>query len=392
MHVVASINPLVGGPAQTVPGLARALGEAGVQTVLATLDYPASGPQPDPEAYALESQSAGMLTRALRGWNPGFQRRLGRIAADGVSVVHGHGLWMFPNLYARQVAVAHAIPLVISPRGMLEGWALNRSALRKAFAWRLFERENLRRAALFHATSEREADSIRAAGFRQPIACIPNGVPLPGLGGVPGRALLEGRYPDLRGKRWMLFMSRLHPVKGLPQLLQAWKSLEPSHPGWQLLIAGSALDGYGAEMRRLSIEAGLERRTTFSGMLSGADKACALGNSELFVLPTHSENFGVAVAEALSYGIPAVTTRAAPWPALDTNRCGWWIEAGAEPLRLALAAALEISAEDLRAMGARGRQLVASRYAWARVAEDMKAAYQYLLGRGNRPGCVWSGA
>lgn len=391
LHVVASVNPQTGGPARTVPELAHALGKAGVESVLATLDYEALGPQPAPDAYSLVSLPAGVLTRALRGWSPAFQRTLARLACEGVALVHNHGLWMFPNLYARQAAVRAKVPLIISPRGMLEGWALSRSAGRKALARRLFEGGNLEHAAMFHATSTQEAESIRTAGFRQPIACIPNGVDLCAAVGAAGRSILEDRHPELRGKRWILFMSRLHPVKGLPQLLRAWAAIERTHPDWHLLIAGESLDDYATQMRRLASELCLKGRTTFAGMLSGETKACALGHAEFFVLPTQSESFGVAIAEALACGLPVITTKAAPWAEIDSHRCGWWIERGEAPLRTALGAALRISVVERQAMGARSRNLAISRYARQNIGEEMKAAYHWLLGGGEPPACIRSG-
>jgi len=388
LHVVASVNPQTGGPARTVPALAGALGEAGIESVLATLNYAALGPQPPPDAYSFVSLPAGPLTRALRGWNPAFQRTLARIARDGVSVIHGHGLWMFPNLYARQAAVSAGVPLVISPRGMLEGWALLRSAGRKALAWRLFERSNLECAAMFHATSTQEAESIRAAGFRQPIACVPNGVALSADTETAARSILEDRHPELRGKRWLLFMSRLHPAKGVPQLLRVWSAMLGAHPDWHLLVAGDSLDDYAARMRSLADEAGIAPRTTFTSMLSGAQKSCALSHAELFVLPTHSENFGVVIAEALAHGTPVVTTRAAPWKVLTERNCGWWIEGSDEALRETLERALSLAPAMLHEMGLRGRALISERYAWARIAHDMKAAYLWICRAGPRPDCV----
>jgi glycosyltransferase involved in cell wall biosynthesis len=122
--------------------------------------------------------------------------------------------------------------------------------------------------------------------------------------------------------------------------------------------------------------------------LSGSNKECALANADLFVLPTHSENFGIAIAEALAYGVPAVTTKGAPWDDLQTHECGWWIDIGEESLSAALAEAMRRSPSDRKAMGCRGRNLMQQKYSWVRVGQEMKAVYLWLCGKGPQPPCV----
>lgn len=386
LQVVPSINRETGGPAETVPRLAGSLAVLGAESILASLDYRAMGPETRVAGVTFASMPAGIPARLFRGWSPAFARHLLRLAANA-DLVHSHGLWMWPNVYARRAAARTDRPLVVSPRGMLLPWALERSAWRKALAWRLAERTNLEHARLFHATSAEEAEAIRGLGLRQPIACIPNGVDA-FSGTPPGRSLLEARHPALRGRRWCLFLSRLHPKKGLPWLLHAWAELRRWWPEWHLLIAGDAMDGYGAAMQAHARALGLEGAATFSGRLDGDAKACALGHTELFVLPTYSENFGLAIAEALAFGVPVITTRAAPWSEVANRGCGWWIDPGEAPLVQAMREALSMSSERLRDMGARGRELVATQYAWPSVAAAMMATYRWTLEGGARPACV----
>jgi len=388
VHVVASINRDVGGPSVTVPRLASALAALDTDATLATLDYDSHGPQPAVPGVRLLSRPAGRMARALRGWDPHFATAISDLVHGDANIVHGHGLWMFPNLYARRAAVSSGIPLVISPRGMLDEWSLRRSRWRKLAAWTLFERRNLKSAQLFHATSTAEALSIAGVGFGQPIAVIPNGVDIPDSSRLPGRQVLERRYPGLGGKQWLLFMSRLHPKKGIAELLRAWRNLAPRFLDWQLVIAGPDLDGHGARMRTLAVELGLSERITFTGMVSGDDKASALANAGVMVLPTHAENFGIVVAEALAHGTPVITTRAAPWQGLQEAGCGWWIEDQEEALQETLGEAMRVSPGERSAMGARGRALVESRYSWDRVGREMLAAYNWISGRGQRPDCV----
>ncbi len=388
-QVVASINCNVGGPSVTVPRLAQALADYDVESLLATLDYPEHGPQTTTRTVSVLSVTADARTRRLRGWSPTLRQELTKLTDKGLDVIHSHGLWMFPNLYARQAATRRGLPLVISPRGMVEEWSLRRGRLKKFFVWSLFERNNLAAAKLFHATSESEAASLRALGFGQPIAVIPNGIDVPDLTVTPERSILESKFPELAGKSWLLFLSRLHEKKGVTHLLQAWSELSSRFPEWHLALAGPDLDGHGETLRRQAAALHINSRVTFTGMLTGVDKHCALGNADLFVLPTHSENFGLVIAEALAHKCPVITTKGAPWRDLQTHRCGWWIDDDVRALRATLCEAMSAPVGARRAMGRAGRQLIEGKYSWNHIGEKMRAAYLWLCGRGERPEYVW---
>ena len=386
-QVVANINRDIGGPAVTVPRLASSLADQGVECRLVTLDYSNLGPQTSAQGVELLSLPAGWWTKRMRGWSPPLRSRLLSQAAS-TDLIHNHGVWMFPNLYARQAASCANIPLVLSPRGMLQEWSLGRSRMKKFVAWHLWERENLAAARLFHATSEAEATSLRKIGLRQPIAIIPNGVDIPDPTTFPSRRILEQKHPQLVGRRWVLFLSRIHPKKGVSELIAAWCDVERQFPGWHLILAGPDLDGYGAIARHKVAALAINQRVTFTGMLAEREKEAALANAEIFVLPTHSENFGIAVAEALAYGIPVITTKNAPWPELESRHCGWWIDLDHTALTRSIEDALRSSRDDLREMGRRGRALMSEKFSWNRVAEQMKHSYQWLLGRADKPDCV----
>ena len=386
-QVVANINRNVGGPAVTVPRLSEALTREGVPCALLTLNYEKLGPQTEGTGYDLTSVAGNYFTRLMRGWSPSLNRRL-KEQSSRANIIHNHGLWMFPNLYARQAAIGGRIPLVISPRGMLEEWSLGRSRIKKLMAWSLFERANLRSAALFHATSEMEARSLRKLGLHQPIAVIPNGVEIPDREANPDRESLERKHPELAGKRWLLFLSRIHPKKGVSELLRVWRKLEPDFSQWHLIVAGPDLDGYQSRIRREVFDSKIANRVTFAGMLSGSERKAAFANADIFVLPTHSENFGIAIAEALAFGLPVITTKGAPWKELIAHECGWWIDLGDADLMQSLKGALCLPKAELAAMGERGRALMARKYSWRQVAGQMKQSYEWLLSRNDMPDCI----
>ncbi|MDK2971319.1 MAG: hypothetical protein PWP23_1074 [Candidatus Sumerlaeota bacterium] len=387
LHVVASINRLTGGPAVSVPELASALRRQEVAPVILALDLPGQGPAANPPGVPIHLVAPGAFS--LRGFSPALCRAMRPLCTRPVRLVHNHGLWMGPNVEARRLAGKRRVPLVISPRGMVEQWSLGHHGARKRLAWLLYEKSNFTHAAAFHATSAGEARSIRRLGFRQPIAVIPNGVRLPDVGAQSDRRLLEKRFPALAGKRVVLFLSRLHPKKGVAELLAVWSRLAEAHSSWHLLVAGTGAREFGERLESQAaplIDAG---RVTFAGHLDGAAKVAALEHAELFVLPSYSENFGMAVAEALAHGLPCIVTTATPWSSVAESGAGWCIETGEAPLEEALQEALREPGESLHERGARGRDLVAREYGWDAAAREMAMFYRWILGEGPEPSSLW---
>jgi glycosyltransferase involved in cell wall biosynthesis len=275
------------------------------------------------------------------------------------------------------VAAEKACPLVISPHGTLTPWALGRSHhLKRLIAWNGQQRA-LNSAACFHVTAASELEDLRNLGYRQPVAVIPNGVDLPPS--IPIREARDGLQ--------ILFLSRLHPKKGLDLLLKVWQDVEARHPRSELVVAGPDEAGYGTAMQKLAQDLGL-RSVRFVGPLIGSAKQRAFSDADLYVLPTHSENFGLTVAEALAAGTPAITTTGAPWSGLVTQRCGWWIERGERELALALEQAHLAGPAELTEMGQRGRAWVAADFAWSEIARKMRHLYQWLEGSAEMPDFV----
>ncbi|HHJ20510.1 MAG TPA: glycosyltransferase [Gammaproteobacteria bacterium] len=294
-----------------------------------------------------------------------------------VQVMHNHSLWMLPNLYPALAARRTSCKLVVSPHGTMSARALRESRwLKKLVRPFLFD-PVLRAATAFHATSEQEYKDIRRHGLHQPVAILPNGVEFPQL-----PSCMIGH------KKKLLFLGRIHPIKGVNTLLRAWHRLEERYLDWRLEIAGPDNRGYLREMKQLATELGLER-CRFVGPLYSDDKLKAYQEAALYVLPTHSENFGMTVAEALAAGTPAIVTKGAPWQGLERENCGWWIDIGVEPLVTALDEALSLSPERLAQMGRNGREWMKRDFSWEKNARDMVVFYEWLIQGGDKPGFVY---
>jgi glycosyltransferase involved in cell wall biosynthesis len=268
--------------------------------------------------------------------------------------------------------------LAMSPHGMLEPWALEWSRAKKRAFGAAFQSRVLDRVDIFHATSQQEADSIRAAGFSAPIAVVPIGIDMPDV---------VQHAKDPTESKVALYLGRIHPVKNLPALIEAWDAVARDHPNWTLIIGGPGDAAYLAEIDQLISQTD---RARFQGPAFGDKKSELLSAADLFILPSHSENFGVVVAEALAHGVPVVATTGTPWQGLETHGCGWWIDPSSEGIASALDEAMREKDEALTTMGKAGRTWMQTDFTWDAVARNTIDAYRWVRSGGEAPRFVAS--
>jgi glycosyltransferase involved in cell wall biosynthesis len=369
VHVVPHIDQEAAGPSYSVPRLCQSLAAGGHDVELSCLaargDIPGVVLDVHPQwpvlgRFAISFSLASVL----------------RSKALSVDIVHNHSLWSMVNVAAGWVVPGRNAKLVTSPRGTLSPWALGRTKWLKRVLWPL-QRRVLARADLLHATSDVEYAEIRAQGFCAPVAVVPNGIDLP--------LLSAAKAPD--DKQTLLFLSRIHPQKGIDRLLHAWVELQFQHPEWRLVIAGTGDQEHVRDVKALAQSLKLQR-VEFPGPLYGPAKSQAYLDADLFVLPTHSENFGMVVAEALAHACPVVVSRGAPWSALESEGCGWWVLNDAATLTQALDTAMCLPIEQRKIMGSAGRAWMERDFSWASVAARMEAAYKWALDSSDRPAWV----
>lgn len=295
--------------------------------------------------------------------------------SQGCEIYHLHGLWS-PVLHrAARTAAGQGVPYVVSTRGMLAGWAIGHKALKKKVAWRLYQRNDLQAAACLLASSRFEQQDVERLVPGKNVEIIPNG-----CSGPPDGFVSRDALPGGNGARWALALGRLHPVKGYAELIDAWAAVKPA--GWKLAIAGPDEDGYRSVLERRISQHGLGGEVRLLGAVDDGEKWSLFGQCELYLAPSRTENFGMAIAEALLAGRPVITTKGTPWQELVEHSCGWWIELGAGPLEAALAEATGSTADELAAMGDRGRRLVREKYTWRQVAARTIDVYKRYLGQG----------
>ena len=383
LHIIAGL-PCAGGMSELVPLLALEQYRLGNEVTVATVGRIGA-------ATALQAELAGVHVVRYRSCWPHslyysleMHRKLGTWVMNA-DLVHVHGCWTFPVWWACHCALKHHKPYVRSPHGCLDLERLKISAWKKRLAGWFFDRRYFAQAAVIHATAASEVEGIRnyltcesalvektedgrprtedsicaTDELAYPrIVVLPNGVDAKAFNGHPDQAELERRWPECRDKHIVLFLSRLHPIKGIDLLVSAWacvlnqqlvigrgvsavggdrknedggqrtesggKSLSLiSHPAafhnWHLMIAGPDESGCQASTKKVLCDEGIASRVTFCGPLYGEDKYGVMATASLFVLPTRNENFGIVVAEALACGVPVITTKGAPWSELLGN-------------------------------------------------------------------------
>lgn len=377
-HTIFSLRPELGGPSISAPALSIAIAAQGGDVDMAVWEE-----RGENRPLGMENGIA-MSDLGPHVWvNGGMGRRKLRdhVVRNNVEIIHDHSLWRRYHLGVALAARQTGRPLVLSPRGTMLPWCLQHKRLKKKLGMMAYQRRILEEVALFHVTSEEEAESVRSAGLRQPMALIPNGTILPDLDSPPAPNGMA-----LNGERTALFLSRIHPKKGLLMLIEAWSRLRPL--GWKLRIVGPDENDYRNEIAAAIEREGLSDVVAMHGAVDHNEKWILYRAADLFVLPTHSENFGIVVSEALASGTPVVTTKGAPWAELETRRCGWWTDVSVDGLAHALQEATSLPKEELRIMGERGRRLIEERYSWQAIGRDMLAAYAWLLSKREKPDTV----
>lgn len=312
--------------------------------------------------------------------NPSLLNDLVRCRLD---MLHVHGIWNFASLAAFTWRIRTGRPLVISPHGMLDPGALAFSPNKKRAVAALYERRNLQHASLIHALNVSEAASIRAFGIDTPIAIIPNGLTIPNI------AVTRRRKWEPQTRRTLLFLARIHPKKGIMELIEAWRIMLDTAPDiaakWCLNLVGWDDGGFLEAARARVVELGLSEHITLPGSLFGEDKITAFAESHAFILPSRSEGLPMAILEAWAHGLPVLMTDACNLPRGFEAGAAFRIEVEPRQLAAGLTEHLRRDDAELRAVGAAGRVLVENEYSLEQVCKDYAAMYLWLVDGGPAP-------
>ena len=387
-HVTASVSTLGGGIPEALSALASA--QVSLSLEVNAIGHLDAGTKiPKWTGHQLSAVPAKALPQMT--WAPKMRKAL---IEQSPSLIHTHGLWTQASITAYRFATSHRIPYLVSPHGMLDEWALNRSRLKKRVAARLFENRHLNNAACLHALCHSEAQSFRNYGIKGPVAVIPNGVDLP-------EEIADSHFRDSR--KTLLFLGRIHQKKGLANAVQAFAKAGVAKD-WQFVIAGWDQNQHLHELKQLCSEQKISTReipldqfladedvagdVLFVGPAFNEQKSQLLRRADAFILPSFSEGMPMSVLEAWSYRLPVIMTRHCNLP--EGFDAGAAVETGTDVKEITKALLEFFSrGKDAQAeMGLSGRQLVEKHFTWTKIAADMIEVYKWILGEETRPGCL----
>lgn len=379
LHVAPSLSSEWGGSTKVVVELTEALAEKGV----------------DVSIFAPSENNKGVCITNLKGvdvrlFPKGFLSKfwtsysspLAKALMKEVPIfdlVHIHEIWHHPHFTVYKAAKRFKRPFVVTIHGTLEPWCLNHKRFKKKIFSILIERMILREASGIHAITEEEVKNISNFVDNKNVFLIPNGINLEEFESLPSKKDFESLYPQLKGKRIILFLGRIHPKKGLDILAKALGTIVKKRDDIQLVIAGPDNDGFKNHIVEILKADNAIGNTTFTGMLTGNKKLAALSRADIFVLSSYSEGFSISILEAMACGLPVVITKQCNFPEVEEVGAGKVIDADVDHLSEALIELLD-NPELCKEMGNRGKRLVIEKYTWHKVADQMITAYKEILG------------
>lgn len=381
LHVISSVAPRYGGPSKAVLEMCRELVRRGEHAEIYTtnvdvdryLDVPLERPvEVDgvPITYfPVDVLNLYKISRPLAGAL--------RSSIPDFDIVHVHSLYQFPATVAAFYCRRYGVPYIVRPHGTLDPFLYRRHRMRKWLYETLWERRNLAAAAAVHFTAEEEMELAGSLGLRFRGVVVPLGVDLEERPGPTCR--LSQYWPETAGKKVILFLGRINFKKGLDILARAFGEIVRKRDDVHLLLAGPDSEGYGSQVCHWLKEEGVLHKTTFSGMLSGDRKGAALAESAMFVLPSYTENFGIAVVEAMAAGLPVViSSKVNIWRDVLQGGAGMVVDPQAHPTAEAMNLLLDDPATAAR-MGERGRRLARKHFSWDAAGARLADLYRQIV-------------
>lgn len=379
VHLVSNLDRSFGGPAISVPELGVELERLGIEVTLMSVTLKGDVKNEVIERAGLHHVCIRGLGRGPLYIAPEFQRKLAQLVRPD-SVIHLHSMWPSVAYYALQVIRKTNVPLVLAPRSNLYDQSLARHRFRKWLLQALYINQLFGRVSCWHATEPDEVSAIEKVDTKHPIALVPNGIRVDEARCEVSRAEAKLALNWCMNSRVLLFLSRIHPRKGLIELVRSFMRHEGYRHNWVLSIVGPIQDREYFNQVSIAASDHWGKGVRYEGEVYGKNKWLVYRAAELFALPSKFENFGISIGEALASGIPVLTTKSCPWPQIKEHDAGWWIEDTPAALDVAMGQILFATEEELAKKGERSVGLVQS-MSWRDRARDMSDIYRWLLNR-----------
>lgn len=360
IHYIPSIDRIAGGTSTYMQVLGKELGKLAEVHIIT---HASENPLPIDNCKI----------HYVSGYNPlkgSFKIEVNKLLdALNPDLVHVNCCWMPACSLVQKMAQKRNIKVVLTPHGMLEPWIIKRHYwTRKVPALLLFQKAAVKKADCLQATAESEKQNLLKLGYNSNIKIVKLGIDAESI----------DMKTSWKKTKQLLFLSRVHVKKGINYLIEAADILRDELQGYKIVVAGEGDADYVATLKQQIADKGLQDIIQLIGGIYGDKKWELFQTSDFFVLPTHSENFGLAIAESLASGTPVITTVGTPWNDLNSSNAGAWIEIGTQPLVETLRRFLSLSDEELETMGKNGRKLIETKYSAKVMAEEMMEVYQSL--------------
>ncbi|MGG6263579.1 glycosyltransferase [Leptolyngbya sp. AN03gr2] len=392
LHVIPSLSPSMGGPPQVAMNLVWALQQLGVEAEIMTTNHDGATeldvPVNQRVNYRFREDGATVPVWFMPFKRPALKEFLFSPAATSwlwqhipnYDVLDNHYLFCYAPTCAAAIARWYHVPYTVRTMGQLTPWALAQRRVKKQVYSALIERHNLDRAAAIHCTASSEVEDVRNFGIKSPTLTLPLGVN--SMREIKdARSKLHQKYQIPQQTPIILFLSRLHPKKRPELLLRSLYSLAAQGSQFHVIFAGDGDPAYVRKLRELAESLELNDRITFAGLVLGEPKHCLLQGADLFVLPSFSENFGIAVAEAMSARLPVVVTPGIQIaPEIEAADAGLVVEGAVEPLAWAIEQLL-VQPTLREKLGNNGHQLAQERYSWSAIAQQLIPAYTTIAAK-----------
>lgn len=358
---ISSLDLNSGGPSRSVPMMAKGLAETGVNVTLMTIRS---------ENMNLHAVDGSNVKLHILERDYSVKEMEAFVEQERFDIIQNQSMWDICYHQMAKIARKLHIPYISTPRGMLEPWSLSQKRWKKKLALALYQMKDLQRSACIYTTADMEAQHVKELGVKAPCVVIPNGIE---TDGYPCRTSMEVV------KKQVLFLSRIHVKKGIELLIDAWQRLHTDFPDWKLMIVGNGESAYIDTLRQRIAEASLNDCVMLHDPVFGNDKVQLYQSSALFVLPSFSENFGMAIAEAMCCGVPVITTKNCPWEMLNETQIGWCIDLSVDELEKTLREALKMDVETLYDKGQKSSAWVIEHFDYRNVALQSKSVYHNIL-------------
>jgi glycosyltransferase involved in cell wall biosynthesis len=382
LFVIPALGNVYGGPSKSVVELAQAVSSLGVSVDLITtnangdtnLDVPLQTWISE-KSYRVQYFSHWGLgdykiSISLTSWL--FQN------VTSYDLVHTNAIFSYPNLPAYWACKLYKVPYIITPRGMLEPWALSYKAWKKRFYYNLFEKSALDHASAIHMLASTEAERAKPLNLKSPLVVVPNGIHRQDFETLPDSELFYQNFPETRHKTLIIFLGRVDPKKGLDLLAAAFAKLHTQFPEAHLIIAGQDNINFLSTAQGYFAEAGCLDAVTFTGMLTGSLKYAALAAASVYVAPSYSEGFSMSVLEGMASGLPCVITTGCNFPEAAAAQAAHVVDINADKIANALIECLKYP-QEAKEMGDRARQLIFEQYTWDRIALNLSKVYTAIF-------------